>query len=501
MIPRLRPLAHPTLANVLVALALSPVLAFIGTGPSASAAAPLWNAQGMLMADGQPRLMLGLYENPASDADLQDAVRHGFNLFQCPPETSALDRLHRLGAKAWVNLGDALDLSTDTTHRQERLSNVVQRVRHHPALLIWEGPDEILWNQWWVPMETVRAELRTMRALAETQRELMPRVSKAQQFLDRGLYSEFEQARADFWKYAGQPCPNPKVRIDDSPSKVNTVGNGITDGLRYVRHLDDSHVLWLNHAPRNSLQDLRLFNRAADMAGCDIYPAPANLEVGHSDLSDMTLASVGAYTRRMRDAAPGRSCAMVLQGFGWRDLREHVTDHHLALGIGRPPSFRESRFMAYDAILHGANAILYWGTAYAKPTEQEKSTGQTRPQLWRDLLRLGRELRALEPALLAKPGRAPRLRLAETFGSHDRFPLIATLRQVGDDLVLIVANESSHGVRFSFEGLPNRVRSRTLYRLHSTEERPLAGSRLGDGIAPYDVHVYATSRRFETVAP
>ncbi|MBL9139776.1 MAG: hypothetical protein JNK85_28155 [Verrucomicrobiales bacterium] len=499
MIASLRALVLRDTPRSLAKLGL--ILLLVVATTTSNAAAALRDSQGMLLVDGRPRLLLGLYENPASDADLQDAVRHGFNLFQCRPETSDLDRLDRLGAKAWVNLGDALDLSTETTHRQDRLSNVVHRIRHHPALLIWEGPDEILWNQWWGPMETVRAELRTMRTLSETQRELAPLVATAQILFDRGLYAEFEEARTQFWTKAGQPCPNPKVRIDDSPNRVRAVGDGITAGLRFVRRLDPNHVLWMNHAPRNSLQDLRLFNREADMAGCDIYPAPANLDVGHSDLADMTLASVGAYTRRMRDAAPGRSCAMVLQSFGWRDLRERITDHHLALGIGRPPTFRESRFMAYDAILHGANAILYWGTAYAKPTEQEKSAGQTRPQLWRDLLRLGRELRALEPALLAKPGRTPRLRLAATFGSHDRFPLIATVRQVGDDTVLILANESGHGFRFAVEGLSDRVRSRTLYRLHSTEQHQLAGGHLDDGIAPYDVHVYATSRRFETVVP
>lgn len=468
---------------------------------SALAAVPLRDSQGMLRVDGKPRLLLGMYENPASDSELQDAIRHGFNLFQSGPDLSALDRLHRFGAKAWVNLGEALDLSTDAPRKQEQLSQWIQRLGHHPALLIWEAPDEILWNQWWVPMETVRAELRTLQTLAETQRDLAPLLNRAQRFLERGLYPEFEQVRAELWRLSGQPCPNPKVRIDDSPDRVRTVGEGITAGLRYVRRLDPHHVRWLNHAPRNSLSDLRRFNREADMAGCDIYPAPANLDVGHSDLINMSLSSVGDYTRRMRSAAPGQSCAMVLQGFGWRDLRERVTDHHVALGIGRPPTFRESRFMAYDALLHGANAILYWGTAYAKPTDQEKAAGRTRPQLWRDLLQLGSELRALEPAFLAKPRRAPRVRIPATFGSQDRFPLVASLRQVDDDLVLMVANESGHGLRFAIEGLPGHLGGRTLYLLRGSEEFIAAKGAFEDGIAAYDVRVYATSRRFEPASP
>ncbi|MCC7375562.1 MAG: hypothetical protein IT581_12975 [Verrucomicrobiales bacterium] len=491
----------PWIAHLCRVLVLLSAAIFPGIIPLAHAAPALNDAQGMMKVDGQSRLVLGLYENPESDADLEAAVRNGFNLFQCPPDTNALNRLHRLGAKAWVNVGDALDLSVQAEKRRQRLTDLVQRVGQHPALLVWEGPDEILWNQWWGPMETLRDELRSMRSLAASRQDLAHLANRAQQCLDRGLYPEFEQARAEFWQTSGQPCLHPQLHITDSPDKVRLVGDGVSAGLRLLRDLDPAHLRWLNHAPRNALSDLKRFNREADIAGCDIYPAPANLEVGHSDLTDMTLASVGSYTRRMREAAPGKTCAMVLQGFGWRDLRASVTEHQTALGIGRPPTFRESRFMAYDALLNGANAILYWGTAYAKPTDSERTAGKLRPQLWTDLLRVARELRTLEPALVAKPQRPPRLRLADTFGSLDRFPLLATLRQAGDDWVLIVANESGHGLRFTVEGMPRRLASKTLHRLGTTEQHEVDAGQFDDGILPYDVHVYATSRRFEAATP
>lgn len=233
-----------------------------------------------------------------------------------------LDRVQRAGARAWINLSSALDLSRDTASRKQRLAEIVQRMHNHPALLVWEGPDEILWNNWWVTMEKIRPELNTMSSVAGGKPELALIEGRARDMLDRALYVEFEKARSAFWDRAGQPPPNPGVRLDDAPDRVRQSADGITEGIRTVREMDPRHVLWLNHAPRNSLEDLRLYNRAADMVGCDIYPAPANLMVGHSDLPDMTLGSVGAYTKRMRVAAAGKACAMVLQGFGWRDLRE-----------------------------------------------------------------------------------------------------------------------------------------------------------------------------------
>jgi hypothetical protein len=475
---------------ILGATALLPQLAAAGSEA-------LLNQQRMLMVKGQPRFLLGLYENPKDDAVLKEAVEAGFNLIQSAPDTAALDRLHRVGAMAWVSLGGALDLSFDTASRKQQLTETVRRVENHPALLVWEGPDEILWNNWWGTMEQIRPEIETMRITVAGKAELERLSRRARDRFERGLYAEFEKARAEFWLQAGQPSPNPGVRIDDAALRVRKSGEGITAGIQAVRALDSRHVIWLNHAPRNSLDDLRLYNRAADMVGCDIYPAPANLLVGHSDLLDMSLTSVGAYTERMRQAAPGKACAMVLQGFGWRDLQKVAKESESAVGIGRRPTWAESRFMAYDTIIHGANAILYWGTAYMKPVEDDGAAVTGRPRLWRDLLRVARELRALEPALVAPPLKSPKVRQAETYGSIDGQGILCSLRKVDDDFVLLVVNETGDGLGFSLEGLPAKLNGRTLYRLYSTEEHTVADRRLTDGIRPREVHVYATSRRFE----
>ena len=96
--------------------------------------------------------------------------------------------------------------------------------------------------------------------------------------------------------------------------------------------------------------------------------------------------------------------------------------------------------MAYDALLHGANAVLYWGTAYMKPSGSETSHGPGRPQLWHDLLRLARELRALEPALVGEPGPSLVVHEAASYGSREHPGVIATLHHTGVDDVLIVAD-------------------------------------------------------------
>lgn len=148
--------------SVPLAFALSG--AFCLAVPSLHAgSAKLLNHDKMLIVDGQPRFILGLYENPKDDAMLTEAVDAGFNLIQCSADVEALNRVQRARARAWVNLGGSLDLSSDTANRKQHLAETIRQVGQHPALLVWEGPDEILWNNWWVTMERLRPELLLLR--------------------------------------------------------------------------------------------------------------------------------------------------------------------------------------------------------------------------------------------------------------------------------------------------------------------------------------------------
>lgn len=71
------------------------------------------------------------------------------------------------------------------------------------------------------------------------------------------------------------------------------------------------------------------------------------------------------------------------------------------------------------------------------------------------------------------------------------------LRRVGDDWVLIAVNEWRTGVAFDVTKLPKELNGKTLYRLYTKEEHKVKDGGFHDGIGGNDVHVYATSRRFE----
>ncbi len=100
----------------------------------------------MLVVDGERVFVLGLYENPDDDAELARVAESGFNLVRSGASQDALDRLDAHGLWAWLNTGGAVDLSAQSG---DSLRSLVETCAGHPALAVWEVPDEALWNCWY----------------------------------------------------------------------------------------------------------------------------------------------------------------------------------------------------------------------------------------------------------------------------------------------------------------------------------------------------------------
>lgn len=430
----------------LVSAFLFAMLAVTKSNPAFSAEVSI-DRDRMIVVDGKRSFIIGLYENPQEESALQEVAAAGFNLVSAPADPKALDRLQAHRLHAWINTGGNVDLSEDKAKRQEALGEMIKSCGEHPALLLWEGPDEALWNAWY------GAQTWRMGDEPKQQGELIEKLedkNKAEKLRAMKAEAAAKFARADFaagekladsiWRELGKEQPNPDLNISNAPERADKLRRGMLEGHRFLKKLDPHHPLWLNHAPRNSIEQLAAFNAAADITGCDIYPEP-EFKGGHSDLADRSLGSVGIYTERMQRGAPGKPVFMVLQGFGWSDLR----------GKPKPgekpemprPSFDESRFMAFDAVVHGARGILYWGTHAI-----EKDSA-----LWHDLMKLTRELADLQPVLSAPDSPTqPAIKLAETWGSIDR-GVVALAKSTEGATSLIIVNEWQEALEYSIGGL------------------------------------------------
>jgi len=116
-------------------------------------------------------------------------------------------------------------------------------------------------------------------------------------------------------------------------------------------YIDPWRPVFLNEAPRGTSEALRPSGAACDIYGIDIYPIPS--PNNHSEIDDKTATSVGRYTEMCRVTVRDRKPVwMTLQGFAWGQLYQREEIY---------PTLEESRFMAYDAIAHGATGLFYWG--------------------------------------------------------------------------------------------------------------------------------------------
>lgn len=456
-------------------------------------------AQGRyLLVEGQPRLIIGCYEMPKDDAALKQLADAGFNLV-CTRTRADLDRAQKHGLHGWVPIGAGY--GPDKPEQQKQLADQIRSLKDHPALLIWELPDEILWNIWhchspWADAEQAAAMRKHIDEAASASPEkkalLHAMVNRAGDYHGRALYEESEAIFAQLRTELNVKDSHPQSKFSQWPEQSKKLAEAVADDCRMIREIDPRHPIWQNHAPRNGLADLLMFNQPVDAVGCDIYPVPVG--GGHSDLRDLNLSCVGEFTDRMQAGGPGKSGEphksvwMVLQGFGWRDIQPG-TKKSPDPNAGRRPTMHETRFMAYDAVVHGSGAVLYWGTFSI-----EKDS-----RLWKDMMVVARELRALEAGIVGTPPQhEPRATAKPCRNSIDPAdgPRLM-LRKAGDDLVLIAVNERNAAVPFAVEDLPKELEGKTLYRLECDESHVVKDGRFDDGIVPFGVHVYSTSRRFK----
>jgi hypothetical protein len=360
-------------------------------------------------------------------------------------DRSALDAVARHGLMAWIPLGG--NVIVEDEGDEAKLKAVVERVQSHRALAVWEIPDEALWNQWYGRLQQLSRERAKLQEMCRQQeaagqdcrhvRELMDQES---QLRARADWAGAEALDRQIRELLGAEAQQAEMQLSHAPEAAEQLRQQLLRGYRILHQLDGRPV-WMNYAPRNTIHDMQQYAQAADIVGCDIYPVPSEDSQGHSDLVNQELSCVGDYTDRFTEVGQGRPVWMVLQGFGWRDIIDHAED--APKDKGRRPTRRESQFMLYDAIVHGARGVLYWGSNYA----------QEPPEFWQDLRGVVREAADLQPVWAARDAEEqPTVSYLPTMTSVDRPPL-ALAKQLDGTVYVLVVNEHYDGLGVRLGGL------------------------------------------------
>ncbi len=281
-----------------------------------------------------------------------------------------------------------------------------------------------------------------------------------------------------FWETEDEPS-----FVWKKPGALRVPPERIVRTRRFVEALDPAHPFYLNHSPTNLESTLRRYNPGAEIIATDIYPViPAGIrelyalwpDGGHGDLLNPYLSQVGQYADKMRRVAGGRRAVfLVLQAFAWETLREKDQDPRMVLY----PTRDQTRFMAWQAVVHGVNGLLYWGLSYT-PAEAP---------VWSDLQALAAEFRQLAEELAARPiALGLRLEYHDLGHSLDR-GVEWTARPGREGPVLIAVNADRHAVEVTFRLPRTYSAARRLF-----DAAPLAAVPGGfrDRFARFGVRIY-----------
>jgi hypothetical protein len=384
---------------------------------------------GFLRKDRRTLFPIGFYELPKDDAKLEAMANAGVNLVRCRSRAD-LDRL------AAFDMMGVLPVAV-TSGVTDKLNKTVESVRDHPALAAWEGPDEVVWGF------TANSALHRKGKVHKTPFDWWLRRPGAVKYAE-------ERARQIM----------PKLRL----------------GIARVRELDTHRrPFWINEAMLSDAKYVGQYLGSIDITGCDIYPIKKN----NRGFIKMT----GWATDRWKQVGRGKPVWVVLQAFAWSELG----DYH---GIKETahPTFVESRFMAYDVIVHGARGILYWGSRFLKSEPFRES-----------IYALTSELAALQPFLVASDVSGVDVKVVDDQDSPGSLRVRVLSRRYGDDWLLILVNEDLHrSIDVKVVGL-GTVNGRRLDLLYGNEAAVVDQGGFTTRMCPLEVKVYATGRKWETL--
>ena len=243
------------------------------------------------------------------------------------------------------------------------------------------------------------------------------------------------------------------------------------EGIQLVRDLDQRNLpFWINEAADSDVKYVREYVDAIDITGCDYY---AVREAGTD------LQSIGRLIDRWDAIGRGKPVWMVLQAFSWHSSRPDRKRLY--------PSFADSRFMAYDAIVHVARGLFYWGS------EQIDD-----PSFRRSLYALTAEISALEPLLVGIEHHQVGAQVIDDLFDSSGIGVLATLKQNRSDFLLILVNEDSQRhLGVDITGL-EPLEGRRLYLLYGSEHVRVQRGGFVTRLQGFEVKVFSTNPVFVT---
>jgi hypothetical protein len=368
----------------------------------------------MPLIDGKRTFIIGSYHHPKTETPFKTLSQNGFNYVRVNADSAQISEAARNNLNVWIYT-NAIDEKNSESSKKS-LKEVITKFKNHSNLLFWEIEDEPAYT--WMSKE---------------------------------------------------------ARV--SPEKLKTAYD-------FIKSIDNSHAIFTNHAPVNLISTLKRYNNSCELVAVDVYPVvPHGIKPTYAlhrdglqgDLLNTYSSQVGEYIDKMKIVVEDKKPVFaVLQGFAWEMLKpENERDTSMILY----PTYEQSRFMAYNAIVHGAKGVIYWGTNYTPQPSQFIT----------DLYRVTGELAGMQEVLSAKDAEnSISIEYHELGHSVDTGVEFIT-KNINGKMYLITTNSDKNPVKVTFSGL-NNLKEVTV--LKENRKFKIEDGKFTDEYEPFDVHLY-----------
>jgi hypothetical protein len=241
----------------------------------------------------------------------------------------------------------------------------------------------------------------------------------------------------------------------DEPDCANVAPEQVGVNVDAIRDVDPSHLVYTTVANPDLLERYAPY---ADVFSNDPYPLTGE--------NTNTIAVANATARARAAVGPARALWMVPQCFGYTK------------GPWVIPTPAQERSMTYQAIIEGANGLIW----YTYDDIQFKVLEH--PELWAMLKQLTSEVTVLMPTLLDPASDGKR------FADGPDGCLRGTAITLGSELTILAAHTNNKDLgqqELCVPGLPAAGKAEVLFEDRSVD---VVAGKIRDLFAPYAVHVY-----------
>jgi len=255
----------------------------------------------------------------------------------------------------------------------------------------------------------------------------------------------------------------------------------LLNGYNVIKQADTNHPVVQTHAPRGTVADLQPYNVAADILALDIYPVVGSGSASNPPITNTQVSQVGDWTRVLSQVANGQKEYWLIEQIAFSGTTP--PGHTLIF-----PTFVQSRYMAYQAIVNGARGLTFFGGNIAATLSTQDAPYGWNWTFWTNVLKpLVQQLG--DNSLLADALVAPASTLPITFSGTTAPDIEFCVREVPPYIYILACKRESSTVNITFSGLPISSGSGdVLYE--SPRTVAVQNGQFTDSFAPLEVHVY-----------